>query len=121
MGRGLGAAVSGAADRTAREKAPDRSARVEAALRAALALDDAEYPALHAALAAARPLSVLEAIFAPAPGFGAPLVVRPDPATAPLAERKRLLVQAWESLPEAERRAFLSRVDPRGVFIRGAS
>lgn len=113
--------MSGGRQRQARETTPDRTAEVEAALRAALALDDREYPAFSAALAAARPLSVVDRIFAPAPGFGAPVIVRPDPASSPLAERKRLLVQAWESLPEAERRAFLSRVNPRGIFIRGGS
>lgn len=36
-------------------------------------------------------------------------------AFAPEA-RKRILVLIWQSLPEADKRAFLSRVDPKGVF-----
>lgn len=37
---------------------------------------------------------------------------------APLAlvHRKQLLVALWTGLPDAERRAFLARVDPRGTF-----
>jgi hypothetical protein len=30
--------------------------------------------------------------------------------------RKRLFVALWQSMPDAEKRAFLSRVDPKGVF-----
>lgn len=33
-----------------------------------------------------------------------------------LAHRKRLMAALWKSLPDAERRAFLARVDPRGTF-----
>lgn len=41
--------------------------------------------------------------------------------TAPLAlrMRKRLLAVLFQSLPEADRRAFLGRVDPRGIFQGG--
>ena len=38
----------------------------------------------------------------------------------PEGPRKALLVAIWESLPEADRRRFLGRVDPKGVF-RGAA
>lgn len=34
------------------------------------------------------------------------------------APRERILVEIWQGMPEARRRAFLSRVDPRGV-LRG--
>jgi hypothetical protein len=30
--------------------------------------------------------------------------------------RKRLFVALWQSMPDTEKRAFLSRVDPKGVF-----
>lgn len=33
-----------------------------------------------------------------------------------LSARKRLLVAVFQTLPDADRRAFLARVDPRGVF-----
>lgn len=33
--------------------------------------------------------------------------------------RKRLFVALWESMDKAERRKFLSRVDPAGQFVRG--
>ena len=38
----------------------------------------------------------------------------------PEGPRKALLVAIWESLPEADKRRFLARVDPKGVF-RGAA
>ena len=41
-------------------------------------------------------------------------------AAMALAPRKRLLLDLWQSLPEADRRKFLARVDPKGVF-RGAA
>lgn len=37
-----------------------------------------------------------------------------------LAARKRLLVAFYTSLPEADRRAFLARVDPKGRFTARA-
>lgn len=36
-----------------------------------------------------------------------------------LAARKRLIVMLWETMPDADQRAFLSAVDPDGKF-RGA-
>ena len=41
-------------------------------------------------------------------------------ANMALGARKRLLLDLWQSLPEADRRKFLARVDPKGVF-RGAA
>ena len=41
-------------------------------------------------------------------------------AAMALAPRKRLLLDLWQSLPEADRRKFLGRVDPKGLF-RGAA
>lgn len=39
-----------------------------------------------------------------------------------VALRKQLLVSLWHSMPEADRRAFLGRVDPTGSFVaRSAS
>lgn len=38
-----------------------------------------------------------------------------------LPARKRLLVALFQSLPDAERRAFLARVDPRGLFTGRAA
>lgn len=38
-----------------------------------------------------------------------------------LRARKRLLVALFKALPEADRRAFLARVDPRGVFTGRAA
>lgn len=35
--------------------------------------------------------------------------------------RKRIFVAIWESMDKAERRKFLSRVDPDGQFLRGAA
>lgn len=37
------------------------------------------------------------------------------------AARKRLLVALWDSLDTDEKRAFLTRVDPEGRFVRGAA
>lgn len=36
------------------------------------------------------------------------------------AARKRILVAMWDSLPDADRRTFLRRVDPDGKFRRAA-
>lgn len=33
-----------------------------------------------------------------------------------LPHRKRLIAALWQALPDADRRAFLARVDPRGTF-----
>lgn len=41
-------------------------------------------------------------------------------ATMVVAPRKRLLVALWNSLSEIDKRKFLDRVDPKGVF-RGAA
>lgn len=38
-----------------------------------------------------------------------------------LAARKRLLASLWETLPEADRKAFVRRVDPEGRFHRRAA
>lgn len=37
-----------------------------------------------------------------------------------IGPRKRLMLDLWNSMPEADKRKFLARVDPKGVF-RGAS
>lgn len=41
---------------------------------------------------------------------------RLEGAALGLPARKRLLVALFKALPEAEQRAFLGRIDPRGVF-----
>ena len=41
-------------------------------------------------------------------------------AAIALAPRKRLLVDLWAGMPEADKRKFLARVDPKGLF-RGAA
>jgi len=37
------------------------------------------------------------------------------------AARKRLFVNLWEVMPEADRRAFVRRVDPQGKFHKGGA
>lgn len=45
---------------------------------------------------------------------------RGDAREMVLSARKRLLVALWAGLPEAEKRKFIARVDPKGLF-RGAA
>lgn len=41
--------------------------------------------------------------------------------SAPLPERKKLFVRLWNTFETEDRRAFMSRVDPKGVFQRLAA
>ena len=43
-----------------------------------------------------------------------------EAASMALAPRKRMFVALWDSLPEPEKRRFLARVDPKGVFLGAA-
>jgi hypothetical protein len=41
--------------------------------------------------------------------------------SAPLGDRKKLFVRLWKGFCEKDQKAFLSRIDPHGVFQRHAA
>jgi len=48
--------------------------------------------------------------------FGSAALAQIDKRRLPLPLLKRLLVAIWQRLGEADRRAFITRVDPKGQF-----
>ncbi|TDE36319.1 hypothetical protein [Antarcticimicrobium sediminis] len=56
------------------------------------------------------------------PDFDDPdFVTKIQPDSAPLPDRKRLFVRLWNGFELEDKRAFLSRVDPKGVFRQVAA
>lgn len=68
-----------------------------------------------------RTPSFIERLFQVPHGFEGTTASLPCVDDIPPTDRKRLFVAIWDALSEADRRQFLSRVDPNGVFVRGAS
>lgn len=53
--------------------------------------------------------------------YAAAALRRIEGATFAPRAQKRLFVALWENMAEEDRRRFLSRVDPKGKFVRGAA
>lgn len=52
--------------------------------------------------------------------YGTEILRRLDKPAFSISARKRLLVSLWESLSDADRQSFLSKVDPTLHFVRRA-